>query len=562
MKFSLCRGLLFSIWAFCSLGTTIGQSSSIPQVADSYALTNATVIASPGDTIFNATVLLKDGLIKSVGEDIDLPVYAQVIKCDSMYIYAGFIEGISNTGIPKKEESSQNGRNRNSNDARKPLTNAEKGIQPGRHASEMFVSTDKSIKGRRQLGFTTSHVVPDKGMIAGRGSLISLGSGNTDQLILKENTCMYARFDAAPRGYPRTKIGVIAKFREFYTQTEHYWDHMERYEGAENGVERPRAAREHVDMMPATKGKMPVVFMADDLLEMHQAYQLSDELGFNLVLADVKQGWDLADRIEERQTPVLVSLDLPKEPRKDEDSEDEEDVDAEREALLARQVESLKQYEANAAVLAQTGTPMAFSTLTVKDKEFKGNVSRMIEAGLSNEQVLAGLTTAPAEMFGMSSRLGTVERGKLANLVVATGPYFDEDSQVRFVFVEGEKFEYEVKEKKKRKKADSDLPDAKPEGKWTFAIDIPNDEQSGIIEITGEEGDYDGKIYPEGDDDHEDLEDILVDGPNVTFNLTIESDGGSLLVEFDLIFDGDSFEGEVDAGPMGSFPVEGERIPN
>ncbi|RLD22172.1 MAG: hypothetical protein DRI69_01930, partial [Bacteroidetes bacterium] len=227
-----------------------------------------------------------------------------------------------------------------------------------------------------------------------------------------------------------------------------------------------------------------------------------------------------------------------------------------------RRQESLLQHYSQATVLAEAGVPISFSMLNMKSKDFHANVRKMIENGLSPDTVLAALTTVPAKMLGVDKYIGTVTAGKMANLVISTGRYFAEKSQVRYVFVEGVLYEYEIKKKKDKKKSSggSEKP-ARIVGNWSFEVETPGGAQAGTITITGDDGDFQGTLYPDDEEDESVLYDIDVEGNVLTFSMDMEADGGSLTIEFELTIEDDSFTGEASAGEAGTFPITGERLP-
>ncbi len=535
----------------------LGQNSDIPKVTSAYALTNATVVISPGEMMTNATVVIEDGLIKTVGAKVPVPLYAKEIKCDSMYIYAGFIEGISHTGIPEEK----NDERPKVDDPGNP-PNDVAGITPERQVKDMYKSSDKSVSSKRKLGFTAAHVVPEKGMLPGKGSLMLLGEGDADRLVMREDVSMFLQLSPARRMYPGTIIGVMAKFRDLYRNAEISKGHSEKYSENGSGLKRPSYDRATEALFPVVKGDLPVFFKTPNSLHAHKAFMLQEELGFDLVLSELDEAWRVKDKVIETNTPVLLSLDIPDEPKEKKDDEAEE-MTEEQKSLTARRDSVLKAYVSQAAMLAEDSVAFGFSFLEVKDKDFKANVRRMIEHGLKPEHVLAALTVTPASMFGVDSYMGTVEAGKMANLVVSTGRYFAEESQVKYVFVEGAMNEYEVKDKSKKKSngETSDKP-ASIVGKWNFEVEVPGDTQSGTIVFTGTDGDYEGELSGDDDEFQTSISNITISGSNVTFTSVMDADGQSITLEFDVeIIDG-QFEGTVTAGPMGSFPIEGELVPD
>ena len=558
MKLNLIRfcALVFAI----STGTSLqiqAQNSDVPQVTSTYALTNATVIVSPGQMLSNTTVIVEDGLIKAVGAKVNIPLYAKTIPCDSMYIYAGFIEGISHTGIPKPENEE---RPRVDDPGNPP--NDVAGITPELQVKDLYSSSDKSVSAKRKLGFTAAHVVPEKGMLPGKGSLMLLGDGDADRMVMKEDVSLFLQLTPARRMYPGTIIGVMAKFRDMYRNAELSKGHSSKYSEDGSGLRRPEYDRATEALFPVVSGDLPVFFKTPNSLHAHKAFMLQDELGFDLVLCELDEAWRLMDELKETGTPIMLTVDLPDEA--DEKSEEDlEAMTAEDKALMARRDSVLKTYVEQAARLAEADIPFGFSFLEVKDKDFKANVRRMIEHGLQPQHVLAALTTTPAEMMGVDRYMGTVEAGKMANLVVSTGRYFAEDSQVKYVFVEGDMNEYEVKDKKKKKekKEGEDEKPASIVGTWSFEVEVPGETQSGTLVFSGTDGDYEGELSAADDDFTTDLDNIEINGSNVTFTSVMDADGQTITLQFDIeVIDG-SFEGRVTAGPMGSFPIEGEFIP-
>lgn len=183
----------------------------------------------------------------------------------------------------------------------------------------------------------------------------------------------------------------------------------------------------------------------------------------------------------------------------------------------------------------------------------------MIESGLTEEQALAALTTVPAQLLGLSATHGKVAAGRPANLVVVDGSYFDEKSAVRYVFVDGELFEYKAKPKKK-KTSDSEQPAAKVAGTWSYVVDVPGQSTRGSLIISGTPGDYSGVLKTEDSDEERAVDDISVDGNEVFFTTKFDAGGQMVTLEFDLSVEGDLLEGSVSVGAFGTFDVEGERV--
>ncbi|MDX1478806.1 MAG: hypothetical protein R3301_13930, partial [Saprospiraceae bacterium] len=339
----LLKRQAWCLYLLCLPLLSLGQGDQeLTPVTSTYVLKGATVVTQPGTVLENTTILVEDGLIRTVGSRVPIPSHAKVIECDSLYVYAGFIEALSHTGIPARERDRNEERPKVDNPGSPP--NDVAGIVPDRSVRDVLKADDKSIEESRKVGFTLSHVVPRGQMLPGKGSLVLLGEGEVDALILKENVSLYAQFSGARGMYPATVIAVMAKWRDLYRQAMYRKEHRETFASNGGGVERPRYDRATEAMFDVIDG-LPVYFNAWNSNYMHQAYHLADDLGFNLIIGEAKQGFRLVDKVRAAGKPVVVSLDLPedkseksKKKKDDEEAEEKEMSMAEKEraALVER----------------------------------------------------------------------------------------------------------------------------------------------------------------------------------------------------------------------------------
>ncbi|WP_420318534.1 amidohydrolase family protein [Ekhidna sp.] len=559
---SVCVVLLMAIipligWA---------QDDELKPVTSKYAIRNATIIQAPGRTIQNGSVLIENGIIKAVGSSIAIPADAWIVDADSMFVYAGFISGLSNIGVAKpKEEDRKDDRKLTGNPSYERA-----GITPGALTRDMLNPEEKSVADFRKLGFTASHSVPHNGMIAGRGAIVLLGGANGKSMVVKDQSSMFSQLSGASGVYPNTVIGVMAKYRDLYRKASQAQAYQNRYNSNPNGMERPEVDATLEALYPVVSKQMPVMFKAEDVKDIMRVMALKRDLGFNLMLGEVKQGWDAIPTIQGSGSSVFLSLDLPEWKEEESKEEDTEEEDAELEdekltpeeeeekALKERQMEMIKKYYTQAGAFQRNGVKFGISTMDVKSKDFKSNLLKVMENGLSADQALAALTTTPASILGVSNTMGTVEVGKMANLVVSDTAYFTKDANVRYVFVDGIKYDYEVKKKKNKKSNGGEAADAS--GVWSYTTETPQGNGSGTITITGSPGDYSGTITMSFNESTNDLNEIVVDGNNVTFSFQTNV-GQDITIDISMDIDGDTFEGTLSVPEFGSFPMEGSREP-
>lgn len=566
----------FYRWAltmlFCWPSFLLAQDDApMAPVSRTYALTNATIIQAPGRKIDAATIVIKNGLIQSVGKGISIPPEAIIIKADSLFIYAGFIDGLSHTGVSKPKDDASKERPK---DPGNP-TPERAGITPQYDVRPFLNPADKSVEEMRGIGFTAAHVVPYGGMLPGNGSVILLGGSSADAMIVSNKNSFYSELTPAERAYPATVMGVMAKYRDLYRQATLTKNYQSLYASNRAGLERPASDRILEAFYPVIDKRQPVFFKAEKVLELQRVLILQKELGFTLTLINVKEGWDMIPKVKASNAQVFLSLELPEE-KKDEKKADEKKPDEkksdsvkqvkpksiaelEKEVLEKRRTDFVNKYVAQASTYQKAGVKFGFSALTVKSKDISANLRRMITAGLSEDAALASLTTIPAEFFGLSDRLGTLDNGKIANLVISDKPYFNEKAKVRYVFVEGVLYKQELSE---AKKADANAK-VEIEGTWSVTIETPEKKAQNTLTIKKDGTMYSGTIsggqlpnLPEN------LNSVVLEGNVLKITYSVSIDGKNMDMKMEVIIDGSSFKGNISVPATSeSFPVTGKKEP-
>lgn len=536
---------------FFMVGTLTAQDDELAPVVRTIAFTNVNIVPEPGQLIENGIVVVDNGVITAVGRNASIPPGSQIIKADSMYLYYGFILGMSHAGIkmPKQE-----GRP----DVKVPGNPPDDvaGITPERTIHDYLSSGEKSISDLRGVGFTMAQVAPEGGMLPGKASLVVFKGNTADEMILKPSTMQYATFDGAPRVYPATIIGVMAKFRELYRQAEQAQRMIRMYENDPGGLERPGYDETLEALYPVVNKNISVAFKGEEVLNAQRAMLLKKDLGFDLILTELKEGWDLIQPIKQHNAKVLFSMDLPEWEEEKKDSTKEDTSSEEKKMLEKRKEVYAKKYFSQMAMFKNAGIPFAFSSIDVKPQDIHKNLVKMVEYGLSPEDALAALTTTPASMFNLGKFAGTVSTGKMANLVISTEPYFTKDAKVKYVMVDGHLYEMSVKEKKK---ADPEAAANAP-GTWSYTSETSMGTITGVIKIQERDGQLSGTITSSMSEETYDLQDLTISGNNMSFNYTVNMGGQSIDVNTVVNLEGNTFEGTISAAGT-SFPVEGSKEP-
>ncbi|NBB86773.1 MAG: amidohydrolase family protein [Bacteroidetes bacterium] len=546
----------FTLMALLLLVPVAQAQEDVPRVTSVMALENVRVVSSPGTVAENATVLIRGGLIEAVGTNVTVPVGADRMDGgDTLTVYAGFIDGLSHIGV--READGEDG---DVEDRGNPSP-ARAGIQPNRDVRAFLDPDDNTIRQLREQGFTAAHVMPIGRMLPGTGAVILLGGDDPDTMVLRGETAQLAQIESASGVFPSNDMAVIAQFRQTFREAERRQALEEQYAADPTGMERPSHDPVHRALFPVLSGSLPVFFHTENALDLHRVLALHDELGFPLVLTGLAQSFNALDALRAADVPLYLTLDLPE--AAEEDAEEEPtpydpalrtrthaDVAAEEENLKARLREVRQQYERTAALLHEEGFSFAFTTKDVAAGDVLAHIRRIVAAGLPADVALAALTTRPAERLGVDQQVGTVASGKIANLIVATGDLFDEDTDIHTVFVDGEAYEVEAAP------AAGDA-EVNPAGTWALTISSPEGNVDATVQLDGSPEALNGTITVEMvSSDPTPLDDIQINGNILTFAFTAEQFG---TIRARLTLTETEANGTLTIPSLGGVPVAGTR---
>ena len=520
------------------------------RVTGTYAITDALVFLAPGKTS-QTTILIKDGLIEGVGTNLKIPAEAQVIKGESIFVYPGFIDptsvaGVETPGTPERPKEF---------DPSDPAPEFV-GITPQRDVLDAFKGGEE-IEKWRKAGFTAGQLLPQGiGMLPGKASVVVFGDKSSSN-ILKESTGLSMRFQTVRGLYPGTILGIMAKWRGLYENAILAVNHQTVFENNQ-GVVRPEKDPVLEAFFPVIGREMPVIFEASGELEIRRALTLQRENGFDLILSGVKEGRNLTPLIKDTNTKVLLSLDLP-----DDKAAKKEFKDPSAE-IKARQ-DRVKQAYEDALKLAgefeRDGVTFAFSTQGVKPEEVIKNIRSMIKNGLSEEAALSALTLNAANILGLGQTLGSIEQGKIANLVITTDSLFKEGTEISKVFADGYLFEFEPKSNKKVENGDN--KDDILAGSWDYVSETPEGNSTGTMVLTKIVDGYEGKISYDDPDTHSksdtEMENIQWDGKTLEFSFSVQVKDMHITLQIKGEVSGKEIIGDLSIPNYGGFPFKATK---
>jgi len=301
-------------------------------------------------------------------------------------------------------------------------------------AADEIATSDRRIEAWRTAGFTTALSAPRTGIFPGQGSVINLAGDRPGDMVVAASATLQVNLQPAGgfASFPGSLMGVIAYVRQVFLDRAHYRQAMDAYRRDPRGLERPRYDRTVETLDAALAASRPVVLPATTATQIRRAIDLAKELGVGAIIFGAHQGYEVAPVISAAGLPVIVSAKWPEQPK-------EADPDA---VPPLRVLRLRERAPSTPAALHAAGVRFALASDGLPGAaDFLRNVRRAVEAGLPAEAAIRALTLSPAEILGVADRLGSLDAGKIANLVVTTGDLLDEKTRVRYVFVDGQKFD-------------------------------------------------------------------------------------------------------------------------
>lgn len=397
------------------------------------AIRDAHVVTVSGPDLPKGTVLLRDGLIQDAGPGISIPADAWVIDGAGLTVYPGFINALSTWGIPVEEgeRAPAPGGGQRTTEPRvkgpedRPETNSFE------RAADLVSPNDKRLDAARAAGFTTSATFPSGGIFEGLGAIVDLaGERGRDMVIAQpigQEIVFRVRGGGMGRSFPSSLMGNIAYVRQLYLDLDQHKQAKQIYDRQPSGNRRPEYDHELEGLAEAPRILLP----ASEAQQIDRILSFGQELKVPLVVYGAHEAYRRVEALKQANVPVLISLKWPEKPK---DGDPHERLDL-------RELQIRDQAPAVPAMLAKAGVKFGFYSDGVDSAaDLKRALKKAIDAGLSRTDAICALTLSTAEIYGVADRLGSIDKGKIANLVVTKGDVFDAKSAVEYVFIDGKQF--------------------------------------------------------------------------------------------------------------------------
>ncbi len=428
----------------------------------SYVLKGAKVVVHPGSVIDDATIVIRDGRIASVRGVNDWPADHQVIDMTGKTIYAGLIDGYREEEIVISE-TPEHARYWNVN------------IRPERDVTQSLAWDEETVSKLRENGITAALVSPGEGIIKGAASLLLCEANNLEQSVISKGVAqsmeltVQRRFDG-PRIYPSSPMGAVALARQALYDARWYRDSWQAANTQPN-INRPEINESLQALQAVVNGKQPILVSTSNELMTLRADRFAREFNLKLIVVGSGNEYRRIHEIAQLKLPVIVPLNFPKAPNV---KSPEDELEVTLEALMHWDLAP-----ENPARLAKAGVEFAFTTDGLEGPEqYLQRVRQAVARGLNADVALAAMTTVPARLYGVESQVGSIETGKLANLIVTDGDLFSGKTNIVETWVAGKRFKVE--------KSDSE----KPIGKWKLFGLKSSDNSSNDPNATGSDRFY------------------------------------------------------------------------
>jgi imidazolonepropionase-like amidohydrolase len=416
------------------IAQTSKPAASKPASKQSITMTEATAVMLRGGKLLtishgvieNGAVVIEGGKITAVGAaaNMAVPKNARVIDTTGMTIYPGLIDSHTQLGLTEISAV----------DMTNDLVEASDEIMPHMHVTDAFHAESELIPVTRMNGITNAIVVPSsRDTLPGQMAFIQLDGRSSDEMLLVRDIAMPLNFTGQQRRnesfasskYPSTRMGMAAQLRQAFIDAQDYaqkWDDYNKKvaePSKDSKKDAPTAPKRDLKLealVPYLQGKKPVLLTAEEPSDVKVAMRLAKEFNLKVILGQVTHAQNMLDEIAASKLPVIVGS-IYETPKNDERYDTLYSLPAE---------------------LQKRGVKIAFASYdshNVRNLPYEAGYA--VAYGLPYDEALKALTLNPAEIWGVSDKLGSLDVGKTANIVVANGDPLDVKTDVKHVFIAG-----------------------------------------------------------------------------------------------------------------------------
>ncbi len=423
-KILLTLAFVFST-AFLFAQQTYPVNGSYDIRSGSYAFTNANIVVNANQIISNGVLLIKDKTIQSVGTGTTIPKGYVVIDLKGKYIYPSLIDAFTSYGTPEVQRGAGGGfgggRQSIFTSTKKGAYNWNEAIRPETEVRSIFAMDAKKADDLRKAGFGSVNVVNRDGIARGTSAAVSLSDAGENLVILKDQTAANYSFSkgTSSNDYPTSLMGSIALLRQTYLDASWYKNQKEEYNISLQEFNKQQA--------------LPQLFEADGWANILRAVKIGKEFGKEYIVKSNGDEYQRIDAVKATGASLIIPINFAK-------AFDVEDPAEARKVSLG-QMKAWELAPTNPSVLEKAGVNFALTTFSLDNpRDFWANIRTAIENGLTEKQALLSVTDIPAKMLGISDKVGSIEKGKLANFLITSDNIFKTSNIIYENWVQGKRF--------------------------------------------------------------------------------------------------------------------------
>lgn len=384
------------------------------------AIRGATVHTLAGSPIESATVLMQNGRIIAVGTNVTVPAGARVIDGQGLHVYPGMFDAVTRLGLTEIGQVTVTS-DINELGEFNPHLLALTAVHP---ASEIIPVT-------RANGVTHAVAAPtgQRGGIGGQGSLVNLDGWTVEEMLIEPSVYMVLNWPSLGGGRGRFGGGRFRGPRRPFDEMKEEHDEQVReieswieaarhYAGAVESGTQVRRDMKLEALGRVVSGELPFLVNANSDRDINEAIDFAERNDVRIVIAGGRDAWKVRERLAAENVPVILGA---------------------TQAMPTEEDQGYDQAYTQPGQLHAAGVKFAFATFNASNsRTLPFEAGHAVGYGLPQEAALRAVTINAAEILGIDDRLGTIETGKIANVIVTNGDPLRIQTEIRYVFINGE----------------------------------------------------------------------------------------------------------------------------
>jgi len=423
-KILLALGLVFSATFLFAQQTSFPVNGSFDTRPGMFAFTNATIVVNANQTLTNATLLIKGQTILAVGAGLVVPKGYVVIDLKGKFIYPSLVDAFSSYGLTEASVQQRGfGGQRQSIfvSTKKGAYGWNEAIRPETYVKSIFSTDSKKADELRKAGFGSVNVISRDGIARGVSAAVTLNEGADNSVFLKDQTAANYSFNkgTSSNDYPTSLMGSIALLRQTYYDAQWYGKQKDEY-----NISLDEFGKQQL---------MPQIFEVDGWQNILRADKIGKEFGKKYIIKSTGDEYQRINEVKATGASLIIPLTFPK-------AYDVEDP-AEARNITLSQMKGWELAPTNPAALEKAGIKFALTTFGLENsRDFWANIRTAIENGLTEKQALQSVTEIPASLLGIGDKVGSLEKGKVANFLISSDNLFKNGNIIFENWVQGKRF--------------------------------------------------------------------------------------------------------------------------